>query len=352
MRTMKNVIVAITSTIALSLAVVSSASAITYGGDATGAEVTVSATGTTIRANTGTLAIAGGMADAALAVGDIPGSATGGVVVLTASALHSSVIGGRGVTRAEASMGAIGLTVSGNQFSADFLMTRSAASCDSGPVLAGSSAITGLVINGNAITVTGSPNQTVSLPNGTAIINAQVSTINGTAGELAVTALRVLTNDTITGQPIADVLLSTVDAKIDCQGSSSSTDEWVTGGGWVLGQPGTGNATFGFIAGKVDPETSEVKGHLTYKDHAAGVTIHGTALTSFTACNGDSPSKSEFLGEDANGNTFTVTVDDNGEPGGGSDTFSIVGFDQNGAPYSNSRTLSHGNIQAHGFACM
>jgi len=174
-------IVSITLTIAISLAVVSTASATTYGGDATGAEVTVSATGTTIRANTGTLSIAGGMADAALAVGDIPGSATGGAVALSASALHSSVIGGRGVTRAESSSGAIGLTVSGNTFSADFLMARSTASCNSGAVVAGSSDLTNLVINGTAITVSGSPNQTVSLPNGTAIVNAQVSTINGTA---------------------------------------------------------------------------------------------------------------------------------------------------------------------------
>lgn len=350
---MKTFIVAIASTITMSLAVVSPASAITYGGDATGAEVTVTATGTTIRANTGSLAIAGGMADAALSVGDIPGSATGGVVVLTASALHSSVIGGRGVTRAEASMGAIGLTVSGNTFSADFLMARSTASCDSGPVLAGNSTITNLVINGSAITVSGSPNQTVSLPNGTAIINAQVSSVNGTAGELAVTALRVLTNDTVTGQPVADVLLTTVDAKIDCQGSSSSTDEWVTGGGWILGEQGSGKATFGFIAGKVDAETGEVKGHLTYKDHAENVTIHGNVIASFTACNGDSPSVSEFTGEDTNGNTFLVKVDDNLEPGGGSDTFSIVLTDPNSqVVYTNSRTLSAGNVQAHGFTCM
>jgi hypothetical protein len=350
---MKTFILAITLIIASSVAIASPADATTYGGDATGAEVTVTATGTTIRANTGTLAIAGGMADAALAVGDIPGSATGGVVTLTASALHSSVIGGRGVTRAEASMGAMGLTVSGNSFSADFLMARSTASCDSGPVLAGNSEITNLVINGTAITVSGSPNQTVSLPNGTAIINAHVSSVNGTAGELAVTALRVMTHDTITQQPIADVLLTTVDAKIDCQGSSSSAEEWATGGGWIVGQPNSGMATFGFIAGKTDPETAEVKGHLTYKDHAANVTVHGNAIAQFTACElNESPHVSVFTGSDTNGNTFTVKVDDNGEPGGGSDTFSIEVTDQNSQViYANSRPLSAGNIQAHGFTC-
>jgi hypothetical protein len=345
---MKNFIVAITSAIAISLAVISPASATTYGGDATGAEVTVTATGTTIRANTGTLSISGGMADAALSVGDIPGSATGGVVALSASALHSSVIGGRGVTRAESSMGAVGLTVSGNQFSADFLMARSTASCNSGPVLAGNSQITNLVINGNAITVSGSPNQTVSLPNGTAIINAQVSSVNGAAGELAVTALRVMTHDTITQQPIADVLLTTVDAKIDCQGSSSTTDEWVTGGGWIVSQSNSGKATFGFIAGKLD-ENGNPQGHLTYKDHATGATIHSTVIESFTSC---ASGVSQFSGTDTNGNLFTAEVKDNGEPGAGSDTFSIVGTDQNGNPVGNNRTLGGGNVQAHGFTCM
>jgi hypothetical protein len=347
---MKTLIVSITLGLAISLAVVSPASATTYGGDATGAEVTVTATGTTIRANTGTLAIAGGMAHAALAVGDIPGSATAGAVALSASALHSSVIGGRGVTRAEASLGAIGLTVSGNTFSADFLMARSTASCDSGPAVAGSSQLTNLVINGTAITVSGSPNQTVSLPNGTAIINAQVSSVNGTAGELAVTALRVLTNDTITGQPIADVLLSTVDAKIDCTGSSSSTEEFVTGGGWIASADDTGKATFGFIAGKTDPETGEAQGHLTYKDHVADVTIHSTVIATFGVCVGVGPAT--FAGTDTNGNDFIAEVKDIAEPGDGSDTFSIVLRDQNSQViYSNTRTLSKGNIQAHGFTC-
>jgi hypothetical protein len=348
---MKHFVVAIMTSTVLTFALTVPAHAITYGGDATGAEVTVTATGTTIRAATGTLAIAGGMADAALSVGDIPGSATGGAVVLTASALHSSVIGGRGVTRAEASMGAIGLTVSGNTFSADFLMARSTASCNAGsPVLTGNSELTNLVINGNTITVSGSPNQTVSLPNGTAIINAQVSSVNGTAGELAVTALRVMTHDTITQQPIADVLLTTVDAKIDCQGSSSSTDEWVTGGGWIVGQSGSGKATFGFVAGKLDAEGNP-QGHLTFKDHDANVTVHGTVIVTFAVCVGAGPAS--FVGTDSNGDEFTVEVKDIAEPGGGSDTFSIVLRDQNSQIiYSNTgQTLSKGNIQAHGFTC-
>src|SRR2546426_1527433 len=121
---MKNLVLLTTVTAGLNLALMSSANGATYGGDATGAVVTVTATGTTIRAATGTLSISGGEADSALSVGDIPGSATGGAVALAASALSSVVIGTGADTRAHAAMGAVGLTVSGNQISSDFLMAR------------------------------------------------------------------------------------------------------------------------------------------------------------------------------------------------------------------------------------
>src|SRR3989475_3591997 len=245
---MKNLVLLTTVTAGLNLALMSSANGATYGGDATGAAVTVTATGTTIRAASGTLSISGGEADASLAIGDYPGSAMAGVVTLAASAMHSAVVGSSPTTRAECSMGAVGLTVSGNQISSDFLMARSNASC--GPSVAGSSELVNLVINGQSITVTGAANQTVALPNGSAIINEQVPTVGATSGELIVRALHVMTQDTITGQPIADVALGNAEAKIDCAAGSSPGEEWGSGGGWIegLGGPGT-KAPFGFVAG-------------------------------------------------------------------------------------------------------
>src|SRR5438093_5257890 len=242
---MKNLVLLTTVTAGLNLALMSSANGATYGGDATGAVVTVTATGTRIRAATCALSSSGGGADAAPSVGDIPGSATGGVVTLAASAMHSAVVGSGPTTRAEGSMGAVGLTVSGNQISSDFLMARSNASC--GPSVAGGSELVNLVINGQSITVTGAANQTVALPNGSAIINEQVQTVGGTAGELMVRALHVLTHDTITGQPIADVALGTAEAKIDCAAgwSPSAGGTWVSGGGWIPGRLAGGKATFG-----------------------------------------------------------------------------------------------------------
>ncbi len=336
---MKKLVLLTTVTAGLNLALMSPASAATYGGDATGAAVTVTATGTTIRAATNSLSISGGEADAALSVGDIPGSATGGVVTLAASALSSVVIGTGADTRAHAAMGAVGLTVSGNQISSDFLMARSTASC--GPTVGGSSELVNLVINGQPITVTGSANQTVTLSNGSVVINEQVPTVGGTSGELIVNALHVLTHDTITGQPIADVALGNADAKIDCAAGSSPGENWVSGGGWIPGNAG-GMATFGFVAGPGGGGST--RGHLTLKDQSTGQTIHGTVIDSMTECVFPG-GQSEFRGTDTNNNGFVVDANDNGEPGT-NDTFTISGAYSNPGPL-----LGGGNIQAHGFSC-
>ena len=336
---MKKLVLLTTVTAGLNLALMSSANGATYGGDATGAVVTVTATGTTIRAATNSLSISGGEADAALSVGDIPGSATGGVVTLAASALSSVVIGTGADTRAHAAMGAVGLTVSGNQISSDFLMARSTASC--GPTVGGSSELVNLVINGQPITVTGAANQTVTLSNGSVVINEQVPTIGGTSGELIVNALHVLTHDTITGQPIADVALGNADAKIDCAAGSSPGENWVSGGGWIVGAGGPGTkATFGFVAG---PGGQPTRGHLTLKDNSAGQTVHGTVITNFTEC---LSGQSHFEGNDQNGFGFQVDTADNADPGAGRDTFTISGAYSNPGPL-----LGGGNIQDHGFLC-
>jgi hypothetical protein len=342
---MKKLALLTTLTAGFNLALIGSANSATYGGEATGAVVTVTATGTQIRAASGSLSISGGMADAALSVGDIPGSATGGVVALAASALSSAVIGTGATTKAHSAMGAVGLTVSGNQITTDFVMARSNANC--GPTVGGGSELVNLVINGQPITVTGEANQTFALSNGSVIINQQEQTTGATSGELIVRALRVLTNDTVTGQPVADVALGTAIARIDCEGGSSPGETWVSGGGWITGREGLGKATFGFVAGPSGGQT--LRGHFTLKDHSTDQRIHGNVIASFREClNGFS----NFTGNDPNGtSTFNVNVDDNGEPGSG-DFFQVTGTDQNAQTYENGpKNLDGGNVQAHGFAC-
>jgi hypothetical protein len=234
-------------------------------------------------------------------------------------------------------MGAVALAVSGNQISSDFLMARSTAAC--GPTVGGASALVNLVINGQAITVTGAANQTVALPNGSATINEQVPTVGATSGELIIRALHVRTHDTVTGQPIADVSLASAEAKIDCAGGSSPGEDWISGGGWIPGASGTGKATFGFVAG---PGGNPNRGHLTLKDHGMDQAIHATVINSMTNC---SAGFSLFEATDTDGNLVQVEVQDNGEFGT-ADTFTITA-----GPYNNTGVLISGNIQAHGFSC-
>src|SRR5213594_142521 len=316
------------------------AEARSFGGQATGVQVFVPATGLTIKAASGQLPPSGGEVDASLLSGDIPGSMTGGVVALAAGTLHSVVVG-LDETNAEAAMESVSLTVSGNGITSDFLMARSNASC--GPAVAGSSQLENLVINGQPITVTGNPNQTVSLPNGTATINEQVPAIAGSTAELRVVALHVTTIDAITGQVLADVQLAIADAMIDCQPGSGPPGDATTGGGWITLTPGGGKGTFG-VVGAFRPDGT-LAGHLTYIDHDISLTVQSTGMTNFV------PGCTSQIDGTATANstpvTFNVTVMDQGEPGT-ADTFSI---DVPELGYTQSGTLGGGNIQVHRLHC-
>src|SRR5881628_2471493 len=304
-----------------------------FGGQATGVQVFVPATGLTIKAASGQLPPTGGEVDASLLSGDIPGSTTGGVVALAAGALHSVVVG-LDETDAEASLATVSLTISGNGITSDFLMARSSASC-APPAVAGSSQLQNLVINGQPITVTGNPNQTVSLPNGTATINEQTPAVAGSTAEHRVVALHVTTIDAITSQVLADVQLAIADARIDCQPGSGPPGDATTGGGWIP-VTGGGKGTFG-VGAAYRPDGS-LAGHLVYIDHDINLKVQGTAMTNFV------PGCTSQIDGNATANstpvTFNVTVEDQGEPGT-SDTFSIEVPELG---YIRSGTLGGGNI--------
>src|SRR5438093_13603712 len=148
----------------------------------------------------------GGEVEASLLSGDIPSGATGGAVALSSGTLHSVGVG-LDDTDAIASQANVNLTVSGNGITSDFLTAWSNASCAAGPMVLGGMTVENLVINGQPIFVTGAPNQTVSLPNGTAVINEQTSSIVGTTAELSVTALHVTPPDPLTDQLLAQATL-------------------------------------------------------------------------------------------------------------------------------------------------
>jgi len=316
----------------------SRAEAQSFGGQATAAQVTVPATGTTVRAATGSLSPSGGTVDASLLIGSIPSSLTGGAVSFSAGVLHSAAEG-LTATDAESSEEDVSLTISGNQITVDFLLARSSASC--GPAVAGDSQVVNLVINGQPIIVTGAPSQTITLANGTVIINEQSSSVAGTTATVTITALHVTTTDPLTGQQLADVLLSTVNAQIDCLGGGPNTATSTTGGGWIV--VGSGKATFGFAANVPNGTQS---GHLEYNDHVSPLTVHSTQIATVTTSG--CTTTMTGLADVSPGPTpqnFEIDVTDGGEPGT-QDFFRItVGG------YMVSGFLSGGNIQVHNHVC-
>jgi hypothetical protein len=125
----------------------------------------------------------------------------------------------------------------------------------------------------------------------------------------------------------------------------------VTGGGQIpVPDPdsnnqfatGTGRATFGF---NVHPEKNctdgTAKGHFNYVNHVTGLHVDGNVLNSQLVA----PNMVRFTGECGTGCTFTVIVQDNGEPGT-LDTFGLAVTGTKNETRS-LRTISRGNIQFH-----
>lgn len=298
------------------------AAATTYSGQATAVRVTDPLTGSITLADTGPLPSSGGAQEASLLSGSVPS-------VLTADVLHATTIAQGDRSRSEASLADLSLTVAGNTIAADFLMSRATATCTS---VSGGADIVGLVINGQSVSVSGQPNQTISLPGGaTVVINEQSSS----TGSITVNALHV----SVPG--VVDVVLSSAHADIECQGPPpcATAKDFVTGGGWI---PASGSkGTFGVAGGIV---SGGFWGHLVYIDHGTGLRVKGTGVTAYVVTG---PTSRHIEGTaEVNGiagYTYSVDVADNGEPGIGVDTFAINV--SNG--YTASGTLSGGNIQLH-----
>jgi hypothetical protein len=126
---------------------------------------------------------------------------------------------------------------------------------------------------------------------------------------------------------------------------SGSSGKTVSGGGQVNG---TGRANFGFIAQqKTSGSGTAVSGQIDYFNHDNGLHIRGT-VNAF-AIDGNTATFSGSCtfrtpGSDAASCTFSVDVTDNGEPGGGSDAFTISSPSPP-SPEANGGTILRGNIQ-------
>src|SRR5213083_1650283 len=157
--------------------------ATSYSGRATVLQAAVFGFSPVVLANAGPLPPSGGAEEASLLNASVPG-------LLTAEVLHASTVGQGNASRSEASVAELSLTVAGNTISAGLLQARATAVCrDGGATASGNSDIATLSVNGQSITISGAPNQTVPLPVGEVIINEQTSNV---AGDITVNALHII----------------------------------------------------------------------------------------------------------------------------------------------------------------
>jgi hypothetical protein len=285
-------------------------------------------------ADSGPLPSQGGSLENSILTISLPNPVDGSTL-LTGDVGHTATIGQGDRSRSEASVADVNLSLAGNHIGADFLTARAMATC--GPSVSGNSELVNLVIDGQLITVSGQPNQSIPLPAnaGSVVINEQSSTVGGNSGSIDVNALHVV----VTG--LADVVIAHAHADINCPGPAVCTGgDFVTGGGWINGPSGS-KANFA-VAGGV--KNGAFWGHLLYIDHGTGMKVKGTGVTMYTV--GATPTTRHIEGtSDINGTAGTYAVDaaDNGDPGRGVDGFFITL--SNG--YKAGGLLGGGKIQLH-----
>ena len=166
-------------------------SAQTVAGSARAVQATVaSSTGatTTMLADTGTLGGSTDAREASAIEGSIPS-------LLSGRALHATTIGWSDQVSSEASIAGLAMTVDGNTISADFVQARAIAAGRRSHIAVN---IDGLTVNGNAIAVSGTANQTITIPDGIIIINEQTGSV--------VNALHVVIDG------VADVVIASASA--------------------------------------------------------------------------------------------------------------------------------------------
>jgi hypothetical protein len=295
-------------------------------------------------ADSGALAASGGAQEASA----LEASVASGLAV---GACHAAVVGGGNVASAEAAVANVSFTGNATFFgtttiTAEFVMSRAEAICAAtGLSINGAVQVTGLVINGQAVVVTGAANQFVFLSDGGyVIINEQLAGY----GSVTVNALHVV--DMFAG---VNLIFGSSTSGINCGSSvtnpppgSASPCDFVTGGGWITGTPSGAKANFG-VAGGI--KNGAFWGHLNYIDHGSGMHVKHTAVTGYAFDPNDADCRiiDYNVTIDGQPGTARVRVCDKGEPGR-NDIFQIqlssgyfAGGDLGGAHPGG------GNIQLH-----
>lgn len=314
----------------------------TYAGRATAlmASVTTSALGlsATVRVTTGDTgeldATTGGMRDSSFL------NLVNGSLGLDLAVLSAVTVGSGNTTDSSASTAGLTLNLAGLRVSAGVMRAGAVAQCSNGNVAYSASAnVADLVVQGNAVVVTGAPNQTITVNNlATIIVNEQYEA----NGRQVVNALHIKVGGSLAGTTSADIVVSHAEAGISCGTTtvpSCPVTDFMTGGGYIT-LPSGAKGTFGFVGGK---KANGLQGHLQYVDHGStGPDISGSAVASYS---GSGTARNIGYNCSVNGSATacTINVADNGEPGKNVDTFTIGA----GNYSASGPALAQGNIQLH-----
>jgi hypothetical protein len=294
-----------------SLQTAAAAGNISYGGRATVVDATVLGVNTVV-VDTGQLPSTGGAETAQAASVNLPG-------VLDAGIANASTIGQSTYTRSEASVAGADLSLLGLGLEATLIRADAEVNCSKkGKASAnGSSTITDLVINGQPITISGQPNQTIDLGLVQVVINEQIKSVSGRNASMTVNAIHVTVLD-ILGAPLADVIISHAEASITCVkrgggggggggGGCGCADvgDFVTGSG-QLNAPG--KPDFGVSGGL---KNGNLYGHLNFNDHN-GTRLTNTTITDYDVTGTNSRQLKGTGKVNGQNVTFTLDVTDNG----------------------------------------
>jgi hypothetical protein len=142
-------------------------------------------------------------------------------VLLTSKTASASTVGAGNQSNSQATVENLSLNVLNLvKVSATVIDAMATAKCNNGSAsVSGGSLITHLQINGSYITVTGEPNQRISLPllGVTIIINEQSKVLTSNTGDVDVNALHIIVEDPLgLDLDIADVRISHAHADINC----------------------------------------------------------------------------------------------------------------------------------------
>jgi len=308
----------------------------TYGGQAYAASVNAPTLGVApvSLADTGPLSSTGGWEGAGAPGGNVPG-------VLSANVLNATTSGASGEASSFASLADITVFPGqAAQLTASFVLAQSHAGIGGG---VGSVQIYDLMFGGLPVTISGLPNQTVSLPGvATLVINEQTISADGNNAVVNALRLTLVTGDGVTlasaSSQVSNPPLSTVGLSSGSTSRSRSSHattskrlsiapawasqcaDFVTGGGWFEPPNSTrpGRVNFGFNGGRRSDNNLDLKGHVNLVDHGSGDHIEGTTVDTYFAYTGDPAHCRIFQGNATlNGNPYRyqLSVCDYGEPG-------------------------------------